>query len=193
LSDRARPDAEPPPSPSGPAEVTVWDRPLRIFHWSLAICVLVAWLSANVFDTLHNVAGYCVLALLAFRLIWGFAGSPYARFSRAVPSPHTALRYTRALVHGTAQRHLGHNPAGGAMLVAMLLVLLIAAVTGHMQITLQFFGVAWVQDLHAYAADAVLALALLHVVGVVLTSVRHRENLARSMLTGRKERRAGDV
>ena len=171
----------------------VWDRPLRIFHWSLVICVLGAWLSANIFDTLHNVAGYCVLGLLAFRLIWGFAGPPYARFSHAVPSPSKALRYVRALARGSAPRHLGHNPAGGAMLAAMLLVLLVAAVTGHMQITLQFFGVAWVQDLHTYAADAVLVLACLHVLGVVLTSVRHRENLVRSMLTGRKERRPGDA
>jgi cytochrome b len=62
-----------------------------------------------------------------------------------------------------------------------------------MQITLQFFGVAWVQDLHTYAADAALGLALLHVLGVVFTSVRHRENLVRSMLTGRKQRRPGDT
>jgi cytochrome b len=192
LPDSATNAVSPPGRSDASAEVTIWDWPLRVFHWALVICVAVAWFTANVFDTLHNVAGYAVLGLLAFRVIWGFAGPRYARFSNFLASPRTVVRYTSALMRGRARRHLGHNPAGSAMIVAMLLALLVTSVSGHLQITLQFFGVAWVQDTHIYAADAVLALIALHVIGVVLTGRLHRENLVRSMFTGRKESRPGD-
>jgi cytochrome b len=191
--DRERAGVTSPVDSAVAAEVTVWDRPLRIVHWALVICVAIAWVTPNVLDTTHNVAGYCVLGLLLFRVVWGFAGPRYARFSHAIASPRTVWRYARALASGNARRHLGHNPAGAAMMVAMLLALLVTGVTGHIQITVQFFGVAWVQDLHTYAADAVLVLVALHVLGVVFTGMRNRENLVRSMLTGRKERRPGDA
>lgn len=179
-----------PPAPGHSAargEVLVWDLPLRLFHWALAACVLIAWLSANILDSVHEIAGYTVLGLIAFRLVWGFVGTPHSRFKDFIPRPAAALRYMRQLSHGEGARYLGHNPAGAAMIVTLLMTLAVCSISGWMQITYRFFGVTWVEQVHSYSADLVLFLAVVHVLGVVLTSVLHRENLVRAMITGKKQ------
>jgi cytochrome b len=121
--------------------VKVWDLPLRIAHWSLAASVLIAWFTANVFDTVHEIAGYIALALVVFRLVWGFVGPPHARFVNFVRRPGVTLRYLRRLAVGRAEAHLGHNPAGAAMIVTLLLLVAVSSVSGWMQITERFFGI----------------------------------------------------
>ena len=138
------------------ASVYVWDLPLRIFHWSLAACIVVAWLSANVFETLHRVAGYSTIALVVFRLAWGFAGSRHARFNRVLPLLRDSPRYLLKMSKGRAGGYIGLNPAGAAMLVASLALVLISAISGWMQITLRFFGVDWVEQLHTWSSYSVL-------------------------------------
>ncbi|MEA3028031.1 MAG: hypothetical protein QOF91_3316 [Alphaproteobacteria bacterium] len=177
------------PALADASAVEVWDLPLRLFHWTLAAAVLTAWFSANVFDTVHEVSGYTVLALIAFRLVWGFTGTRNSRFANFVPRPAVALRYLRNLAYGRATRYLGHNPAGAAMIVTLLLALAVCSISGWMQITYRFFGVTWVEQVHSYSADLVLILAIVHLLGVLLTSALHRENLVRAMITGRKELR----
>jgi cytochrome b len=172
--------------------VKVWDLPLRLFHWSLATSVLIAWFTANIFNTVHEIAGYTVLGLIAFRLLWGFAGTLHSRFADFVPHPAVALRYMGKLARGSAARHLGHNPAGAAMIVTLLLILTVCSISGWMQITVRFFGVTWVEQVHSYSADLVLILAVVHVLGVLFMSALHRENLVRAMITGTKELRTED-
>ena len=166
--------------------VQVWDLPLRFWHWALAILVLVAWVTPNVYDRLHRLAGYSVIGLLAFRLIWGFAGTRYARFGKLGVRLRAAPRYIWNLRRGITGRYIGLNPAGTVMLVALLLTLAVSAITGAMEVTVTFFGVWWVEDTHAYASDAVIILIGLHVLGVIVVGLLQRQNLVRAMFTGRK-------
>lgn len=166
--------------------VKVWDLPLRLSHWAMASCVLIAWFTPNTYDALHRGAGYGVLALTLFRLVWGFVGTRYSRFHNPLRAFRVLPRYLWAIGRGRSRRYLGLNPAGSAMSITMLLLLAVSGISGWMQVTLRFFGVAWVQDTHTYTSYAVILLALVHVAGVVLMSVRQKENLARAMMTGWK-------
>ncbi|WP_407167749.1 cytochrome b/b6 domain-containing protein [Bradyrhizobium sp. ORS 111] len=185
--------AETVPAPHNPSAqrtasrtVQVWDLPLRLWHWALAALVLIAWFTPNGHDRLHRLAGYSVIALLAFRLIWGFAGTRYSRFTMLAARLRAAPRYIWNLRRGVTGRYIGLNPAGSAMLVALLTLLAISAITGAMQVTVTFFGVWWVEDTHAYASDAVAILVVLHVLGVVVMGILQRQNLVQAMITGRK-------
>jgi cytochrome b len=171
------------------ATVPVWDLPLRICHWALAIAVLVAWFSANVYDAVHEASGYLAMGLVAFRVVWGFAGKTHARFAHFVRPPGVVLRYLRGLAFGRVTRHLGHNPAGAAMTLLLLALLAISTISGWMQLTHRFFGVTWVEMVHAYASNSVLVLAVVHVLGVLLMSALQKENLVRAMISGRKAAR----
>ena len=181
-----------PATSTPPANVLVWDLPLRVFHWLLAVAVPVAWFSANVYDSVHEIAGYTVLGLVAFRLVWGFAGSRHARFRSFVQPPRVVLGYLWRLLHGRTGRYLGHNPAGAAMTVTLLALLAVATISGWMQLTQRFFGVAWVEELHRYSSNLVLILAIVHVLGVLLMCRLQRENLVGAMFTGRKTARTED-
>src|SRR5664279_1189674 len=167
--------------------VLVWDLPLRAWHSSLAGLILIAWVTPNLYDSLHQFAGYAVIALLAFRLVWGFFGTRHSHFDKIGLKLRAAPNYLRNLRRGDTGRYLGLNPAGAALLVAMLVLLAISTATGAMQVTVKFFGVWWVEDSHAYASHAIIVLAGLHVVGTLVMSVLQRENLVRAMVTGWKQ------
>ena len=169
--------------------VPVWDLPLRIVHWSLAAAVLTAWFTANVFDTVHEITGYAALGLSTFRILWGFVGGRNSRFRSFVRLPSVVLAHLRQIVHGQPGRHLGLNPAGGAMAVALLAALAVSTVSGFMQITERFFGVEWVEIVHTYSSNLVLILVVVHVLGVLLMCALQRENQVLAMITGRKQAR----
>lgn len=202
-------------SPSGRTErtVRVWDPFVRVFHWSLVAAFAVAWLSAEELSTTHEIAGYVVAALVAFRLVWGFVGSRYARFGQFARGPGAALSYLADMLRGQERRHLGHNPAAAAMIVAQLLALSGTAYTGWLldepsriamlpeapQIAAPALadedgatdsagagGEGRIEEIHEFLANLMLLLVALHVGGVVLASFRHHENLARAMVTGDK-------
>ncbi len=170
--------------PAAPAEICVWDGLVRLFHWGTAALVAVAFIVDN--RAVHEAAGLAVLPLVALRIFWGFTGPAHARFADFVARPGTIIAYLRALRGGHPPRYLGHNPAGGAMVVGLLALLLITAGTGWMSETDRWFGVPWVSDLHATASHLLLIMIGLHVAGVLASSLLHRENLVRAMLTGRK-------
>jgi len=175
---------------SGQSELMlVWDWQLRLWHWLLVLFVLVAWFTPNKYDSLHRFAGYFVIGLLVFRLGWGFFGTRHSRFRLLRARLRAAPAYLWGLSHGNIGRYVGLNPAGAAMMVALLSLLSISAITGAMEVTVSFFGVWWVEDTHAYSSDAVMILVLLHVMGTILMSVVQRENLIVAMFTGRKLRR----
>ncbi|MGY4303758.1 cytochrome b [Bradyrhizobium sp. USDA 4369] len=166
--------------------VAVWDVPLRVWHWALAAFVLIACVTPNTHDALHRTAGYAVIGLLAFRLIWGVIGTRHSLLARISLKLRAAPRYMINIFRGETGRYIGLNPAGAAMLVAMVGLLLISTISGVMQISLRFFGVGWIQEVHSLSSNAVMALIGIHLLGTLWMSVLQKENLARAMLTGRK-------
>jgi cytochrome b len=170
-------------------EVRVWDPFVRIFHWGLVASFTVAFVTGEHFERLHFAAGYAVMALIAFRVVWGFVGPRHARFSDFVRLPTKVMVYLGDMARGRATRTLGHNPAGGAMVVALLVMLAITSGTGYALTLPDISRSKWIKELHEISGNATLALAVLHVAGVLVTSVLYRENLVRAMFTGRK--RAG--
>ena len=170
---------------SAAGSVKVWDPVVRVFHWSFAAAVFIALISDED-RALHEAAGYAALALILVRIIWGFLGPRHARFSSFVRSPGAVLAYLKDVAGLRARRYLGHNPAGGAMILLLLAMVATAGISGWLSETDRFFGVAWVEDLHRASANALIALIAFHVAGVVFSSVMHGENLVRAMITGRK-------
>ena len=163
--------------------IRVWDPFIRAFHWGLVAAVAVAWLSADEWDDLHVISGYVMAGAVAARLIWGFVGSHYARFAQFLPTPATILVHLRGTMTGRERRFLGHNPAAATMIVALLGTLVGIAVTGWL---LENDAGDTVEDLHELLTNGLLFLIALHVAGVILASVQHRENLTRAMITGDK-------
>lgn len=172
-------------------EVRVWDPLARILHWALAASVLVAWITSEIeleaAKRAHDWAGYAALAVVVLRLLWGAIGPRYARFNQFVLSPSRTLSYARAVMARIEPRYLGHNPLGGWMVVALLSMAGMAGLSGWLSVTDRFWGVEWVQEGHEWLSNALLLLIAFHLAGVVFTSLRHRENLVRAMLTGRKQ------
>lgn len=173
---------------SAPAdEVRVWDPLVRLFHWSLVTALTGAFLAEESLS-IHEAAGYVALALIGLRIVWGFVGSRHARFVDFVPSPRGLARYLSSLAHGRAERHLGHNPAGGVMILALLTGVVAVGISGWLMTTDRFWGVRWLEELHEVLAYGLLGLIGGHVLGVLVSSLLHRENLVRAMIVGRKRR-----
>jgi cytochrome b len=194
-------------------QVRVWDLVVRFGHWMLVACLLTAWFTEGKPMWLHSSAGYGIAIVLGFRLLWGVIGTRYARFGDFVRPPREALAYLKGLVARRPQHYLGHNPAGGLMIVALLLSLLATAGTGMALYDADrgrgpvAAARAWLDDtapvpgarhkrdkqavhfweeVHEFFATASMLLVVLHIGGVVVGSFAHRENLVRAMVTGRK-------
>jgi len=173
-----------------PATVRVWDPLVRLFHWGVVTSFTIAWLGEGG-KSLHQGAGYVVLALVVVRLIWGCVGSPHARFRDFVPRPKRLLAYLKSARSGHPRRYLGHNPAGGAMIVLLLALLILTGGSGWLMTTDAFWGIVWLEDLHKALANLAVVLVFAHVAGVVFSSVAHQENLVLAMITGRKRAEPG--
>lgn len=170
---------------TSPATVKVWDPLVRVFHWSLAAGMAYEFIfEPGTF--IHNTLGQVLLVLVAVRVVWGFAGTKYARFSDFVTSPLTAIIYLKDVALGHPNRFVGHNPAGGMMVLLLLAAVATTAGSGWLMTTDALWGEEWIEDLHESVAWVTLALIAGHVVGVILASIQHKENLVRSMVTGRK-------
>jgi cytochrome b len=186
--------------PSARTGVRVWDLPTRLFKWSLAGSVITAWLSTYLDDpamNVHKFAGYTILTLVLFRVFWGFVGGTSARFSAFVRSPARAIEYLRALRAGRARPYLGHNPAGGLMIMALLLACGAQAALGLFasdgvlasgpfadMVGDQASG--WAARLHSFWAYAILGLVVVHVAVNLFYQFVKGENLIGAMITGRK-------
>ncbi|MEF8721178.1 MAG: cytochrome b/b6 domain-containing protein [Candidatus Accumulibacter phosphatis] len=194
-------------------EVKVWDPLLRLFHWTLLGSFCAAWfsedelfesvqdrLSGEYLQEVHVWAGYAIAALLLFRLLWGFVGPRYARFRDFVHRPGETLAYLKAVLAWRAPRHLGHNPAGGAMIIVLLLSLSVTVVSGlalyaadkglgplaGLLVAASDGTIDAIKGTHELATHFTLLLVVGHLIGVVWESLLHRENLVRAMITGRK-------
>ena len=191
-------------------EITVWDPAVRLFHWTLAVAFVLAYFSqegpledlldGKWLQMIHVWAGYTIVVLLLFRLFWGFAGTRHARFSDFVRGPHETLLYVRDVLTLRAPRHLGHNPAGGAMIVILLLSLTVTVLAGLMLygankglgplagllVGSSDSSIDTIKEVHEFFANFTVILVVGHLIGVIWESLLHRENLAHAMITGRK-------
>ena len=176
----------------------VWDGLVRSLHWLLAASVLTAWISGHVetrwFDVIHHGAGYVAGGAVVVRVLWGFTGPRFARFAQFVRRPRMAWAYARQLHAGQEARYIGHNPLGGWMVLALLCTVGCVSLSGFLYTTEWLWGYEWLSTLHALLAWLIGGLVVLHLAGVLVTSLRHRENLVLAMLTGRKRvAQPGDV
>jgi cytochrome b len=173
--------------------IPVWDALVRVGHWTLMSGVCAAWFLRDA-GKWHEWIGYGVLAVIVTRIVWGFTGSHYACFAQFVRSPAATLDYSKQVLAYREPRHIGHNPLGGWMIVVLLATTLVVCVSGWLYTTDRFWGVAWVGDLHEHSTNVLLALAALHIGGVIFSSLHHGENLVVAMFTGRKRAAGpGDV
>lgn len=174
--------------------VRIWDPLVRLLHWSLVAGFATSWLTRHSPGAIHEWLGYAVLVILLLRIAWGFLGTPYARFAQFIRSPGATLGYARRLAAGRQARYLGHNPLGAWMIVALILTTLGICISGWLYTTDRYWGVEWVETLHRWLTNFGLGLVALHLTGVVVTSIHDHENLAASMIHGRKRgAEPGDV
>ena len=167
--------------------IPVWDPLIRVFHWGLVLAFFLAWVTGDDWDSLHRLAGYTLAGLLCFRLLWGLVGTPYARFSQFLYGPQAVADYLKSLTTAAPKHYTGHNPAGAWMVFGLLLLLTALTATG---ILMDQFATDLFEDLHEGLANFTLFLVGVHVAGVIVSSVLHRENLIRAMVTGYKPARA---
>ena len=182
--------------------VRVWDLPTRVFHWSLVFFVLLSWFTGDddaegTAFILHTFSGYAIFLLVLFRVFWGFFGNQFARFSSFLRGGPAVLRHVGSVLRLKPEKHLGHNPAGGWMIIALLGVLLVTTVTGMFAAAQEaggllhgivpvFVAKGAASVHHILGENLILLLVAIHLLGVVVESVLERQNLARSMVTGRK-------
>ena len=169
-----------------PERRLVWDLPTRLFHWSLALSFICAYLTGESerWALIHLTCGYTLLGLIAFRLIWGLIGTSYARFSNFAPTPSIVLKYLADLFKQRPAHYIGHNPLGALGIFALLLLGLVCSISGWL-INAEV-GPYWLEPVHLISADIMVILVVTHIAGVLVTSYLHRENLIKAMLDGKK-------
>ncbi len=174
-------------------KILVWDWPTRLGHWLMALAFLVAYVTGDSEEwrLVHVLAGGALAGLVAFRLAWGLFGSRHARFGSFVGSPRAAWRYLTGLMRGKGVHYTGHNPAGGYAILALLVLGLLSAASGWP--VYQDIGGEWLEGLHEGVANAMLAVVVVHLAGVLVGSLAHRENLPRAMVTGYKLGRSDEA
>lgn len=167
-------------------KILVWDAPVRVFHWLMAISFAGAYLTAESdrWMQVHVTLGYTMAGLVMFRLVWGLIGTRYARFSSFVSGFRSVFHYLRTLLQGRPEHYVGHNPAGALVIIALLVLSLVVVFTGWA--TYSEVAGEWTEDLHEAAASLMLALVLAHIAGVLVSSLLHHENLVGAMLSGYK-------
>ena len=166
--------------------ILVWDLPTRVFHWLLALSFLGAFAtseSERLIDV-HTVFGYTMLGLIAFRMIWGVIGTRYARFGEFAFGPGRVGRYLVSIARGAPQHFVGHNPAGSWAIYAILALTVLAGASGWA--SFNDVGGHFMEELHEGIANTLLAVVFVHIAGVIVSSLLHRENLVRAMITGLK-------
>jgi cytochrome b len=189
-------------------QIEVWDIGVRIFHWSLVLFYTIAYISEDI-ELIHVYAGYVVLGLIFFRVLWGLIGTKYARFNNFIYGKKAALAYLKSLLTKQPKRYIGHNPIAGWMILALLITIFLVTWTGmelyaddgkgplaagNIELISEVYAdddgeqseSIW-EEIHEGLASLTLLLICVHVAGVLLSSMIHGENLIRSMITGYKK------
>ena len=167
--------------------IMVWDMPVRVFHWLLVICFAGAWLTSESerLAMIHYAFGYTACVLVLVRLVWGVIGTRYARFSQFLKSPKAVIEHFMAMLRGHPHHDIGHNPAGGLVMFALMLLILLIGFTGYLTVK-ELFG-NFASEVHEAVASLVLGLVIVHVIAAIGMSVIEKQNLVRSMVTGKKK------
>jgi len=166
--------------------ILVWDMPVRVFHWLLVLCFVGSWLTAESerLQMIHYAFGYTACFLVIVRLFWGIVGTKYARFSQFLKGPKAIVEHFMAMLRGHTHEDLGHNPAGGLVMMALMLLMLLIGFTGYLTVKETFGDLA--SNIHDAVASLALGLVVLHIAAALFMSLVQKQNLVRSMITGRK-------
>ena len=166
--------------------ILVWDVPTRVFHWLLVTCFTGAWLTSESerLQMIHYAFGYSAVALVLFRLVWGFIGTKYARFSQFIKGPKEMIGHAKGLLGGHQHIAPGHNPLGGIVMLGLMLVILLIGLTGYWTVK-EFLG-DFMSEAHEAIASFALGLVVIHIAAAVIMSLLQKENLVRAMLSGKK-------
>ncbi len=182
--------------------LNIWDPLVRIFHWTLVLAFSIAFISEDHYLMVHSWAGYTILSLLTIRIFWGFVGTKHAKFSDFTFSKQEIIQFLKDTLSIKAKRYLGHNPAGGAMVFLLIFSLLFTSCSGLVVFAIEegqgplaslllevnpFWGDI-IEEVHEFFANFTLFLIVVHIMGVIIESLIHRENLIKSMFTGKKHR-----
>ena len=166
--------------------VKVWDLPVRLCHWGLAACVLANLAFTEEGSDLHQYVGYIAVGIIVFRVLWGFVGNQYARFSDFFPTPKRLNTHIQHLIHRQPSEHLGHNPLGAIMMLVLWSVVVALGVTGYLMGTEAFWGDELMEEIHEALANGLMGLIALHILAAVGMSFMSKTNLVRAMITGKK-------
>ncbi len=167
--------------------IKIWDPVVRIFHWSLVGGFAANALFVDSESNLHLMIGYAIIMLVAVRLVWGFVGSQYARFTSFPPSANDAMAQVQDMVTGRVTIHKGHTPLGALMIYNLLFTLAVIGLSGWLMTTDMFWGVEWPEELHEVAVSWAEFSVVLHIAAVIFESIRTHVNLPRAMVTGYKD------
>lgn len=184
---------------AAPRKVKVWDLPTRIFHWALLALVLVSWFTGEeeAYALIHRLSGEAIAGLLVFRVIWGFVGGEFARFSSFVKGPEAIAAHVADLKSPAPRRWLGHNPLGGLAVMLMLAVTAAIVLTGLFNDGEHNAGpfagaLGDIGELHELLFRLLQGLVVIHVAGVAFETVKTGDRLVPAMITGAKTRRADE-
>lgn len=165
----------------------LWDPLIRLFHWSLVFIFVANYFVNEKGEDWHQWLGYTAVAWLLIRFIWGFFGSRAARWSDFFPTPARLTAHIHALIRGDVYHRSGHSPLGGLVMIVMMLSVLALGTTGYMMQEIDYFwGTEWVETLHGWIANSLLAWVVIHISATLFVSYRTKENLAWSMVTGKR-------
>jgi len=174
-------------------ENPVWDIVTRVFHWALVVAFCIAQLTAEEWDPVHEYSGYLVLSLIGFRIAWGLVGPRNVRFGEFVKSPRIIVTHVSNIWTGRHVAEAGHNPAGGAMVVILLIWLALTGLTGWLSVNVSGGFANSVEEIHEFLGEFSLLLILVHITGVIVMSFVERQELARSMIDGKKHLAEGSL
>lgn len=176
-----------------PQRCQVWDAPTRVFHWLMVWGFTTCYLTGenDRWALVHITAGYMVLGLLLFRLLWGFIGTRHARFSSFICGPKAILDYVACLCRNKTKHYAGHNPAGAIAIFLLIALGLLVTVSGIM--VNEEINYPGIDEIHEISSNTMLALVLIHIAGVIISSLLHRENLIGAMISGCKPNCEGET
>lgn len=183
-----------------PKTIKVWDLPVRIFHWSLVILFITAYVTNSLgsdYFIYHLWSGYALIVLVSFRIVWGLVGTYHARFNHFVKNPAATAKYALSVFKKKDKHYLGHNPLGAVMVVVLLIAILVQAITGLFTND-EIFNVgplyAYINDelslqltsLHRQLFYWILGAIALHIIAVLVHVIFKRDNIIRAMFSGKK-------
>lgn len=176
-----------------PQRCQVWDAPTRVFHWLMVLGFTTCYVTGedDRWALVHITAGYMVLGLILFRLLWGFIGSRHARFSSFICGPKTIMDYVVCLCRNKTKHYAGHNPAGAVSIFLLLALGLLVTISGIM--VNEEINYPGIDGIHEISSNTMLALVLIHITGVIISSLLHRENLIGAMISGCKPNCEGET